>query len=67
MSDASRTPPPGTPPTDRPRATVQFGGIVLAGGRSTRMGRPKAWLPVGDRTMLETVVAAIAAGLGAQG
>ncbi|MBI4242264.1 MAG: NTP transferase domain-containing protein, partial [Candidatus Rokubacteria bacterium] len=27
------------------------------------MGRPKAWLPVGDRTMLETVVGAIATGL----
>jgi molybdopterin-guanine dinucleotide biosynthesis protein A len=45
----------------------RFGGIVLAGGRSTRMGRPKAWLPVGDRTMLETVIAAIAAGLGTPG
>ena len=53
MSDISRTPLPA----------VRFGGIVLAGGRSTRMGRPKAWLPVGDRTMLETVVGAIAAGL----
>jgi molybdopterin-guanine dinucleotide biosynthesis protein A len=41
----------------------RFGGIVLAGGRSTRMGRPKAWLPVGGRTMLETVVDAVAAGL----
>ena len=37
---------------------------MLAGGRSTRMGRPKAWLPVGGRTMLETVVKAIADGLG---
>jgi molybdopterin-guanine dinucleotide biosynthesis protein A len=27
------------------------------------MGRPKAWLPLGDRTMLETVIAAVAAGL----
>jgi molybdopterin-guanine dinucleotide biosynthesis protein A len=41
----------------------RFGGIVLAGGRSTRMGRPKAWLPVGGRTMLEAVVGAIADGL----
>lgn len=53
MSDISRTPLP----------VVRFGGIVLAGGRSTRMGRPKAWLPVGTRTMLETVVGAIAEGL----
>jgi len=41
----------------------RFGGIVLAGGRSTRMGRPKAWLPVGGRTMLEAVAGAIADGL----
>lgn len=38
-------------------ATVtQFGGIVLCGGRSTRMGTPKLWLPFGDVTMLEHVV-----------
>jgi molybdopterin-guanine dinucleotide biosynthesis protein A len=30
--------------------------IVLAGGHSTRMGRPKAELPVGDGTLLEWVV-----------
>jgi molybdenum cofactor guanylyltransferase len=45
------------------RPAVRVGGIVLAGGRSTRMGRPKAWLPVGERTMLETVVGAVANGL----
>lgn len=44
-------------------AASRFGGIVLAGGRSTRMGRPKAWLPVGGRTMLEAVVGAIVDGL----
>jgi molybdopterin-guanine dinucleotide biosynthesis protein A len=32
------------------------GGIVLCGGQSTRMGRPKAWLPVGDELMLQRVV-----------
>ncbi len=32
------------------------GGIVLAGGRSTRMGTPKAWLPFGPETMLQRVV-----------
>lgn len=42
---------------------LKFGGIVLAGGRSTRMGRPKAWLPIGGHTMLEAVVGAIAGGL----
>jgi molybdenum cofactor guanylyltransferase len=32
------------------------GGIVLCGGRSTRMGRPKASLPFGPETMLQRVV-----------
>lgn len=32
------------------------GGIVLAGGRSTRMGAPKATLPFGPETMLQRVV-----------
>ncbi len=45
------------------RPVIRFGGIVLAGGRSSRMGRPKAWLPVGDRTMLATVAGAVAEGL----
>ena len=32
------------------------GGIVLCGGRSTRMGTPKALLPFGPETMLQRVV-----------
>src|SRR5262245_44239294 len=32
------------------------GGIVLCGGRSSRMGRPKAWLPVGGELLLQRVV-----------
>jgi molybdopterin-guanine dinucleotide biosynthesis protein A len=32
------------------------GGIVLCGGRSSRMGRPKAWLPFGDELLLQRVV-----------
>ncbi|MFQ5733813.1 MAG: molybdenum cofactor guanylyltransferase [Planctomycetaceae bacterium] len=32
------------------------GGIVLCGGRSSRMGRPKHLLPFGNRTMLQVVV-----------
>ena len=31
-------------------------GVILCGGQSSRMGRPKAWLPVGDETMLGRVV-----------
>jgi molybdenum cofactor guanylyltransferase len=32
------------------------GGIVLCGGKSSRMGRPKAWLPFGDEVLLHRVV-----------
>src|SRR5438874_8330130 len=32
------------------------GGIVLCGGRSSRMGAPKATLPFGPETMLQRVV-----------
>jgi molybdopterin-guanine dinucleotide biosynthesis protein A len=32
------------------------GGIVLCGGRSTRMGRPKLSLPFGPETMLQRVL-----------
>ena len=35
---------------------MRFAGIVLCGGRSSRMGRPKAWLPFGDELMLPRVV-----------
>jgi len=31
-------------------------GIVLCGGRSSRMARPKAWLPFGDEVLLQRVV-----------
>jgi molybdenum cofactor guanylyltransferase len=34
---------------------MQFGGVVLCGGRSTRMGFPKALLPFGDEVMLQRV------------
>lgn len=34
----------------------RIGGIVLCGGRSTRMGQPKLLLPFGDETMLARVV-----------
>lgn len=39
-----------------PKATLQVGGVILAGGRSTRMGQSKAHLPFGDELMLQRVV-----------
>jgi molybdopterin-guanine dinucleotide biosynthesis protein A len=35
---------------------VDVGGIVLCGGQSSRMGRPKAWLPFAGEIMLPRVV-----------
>ena len=35
----------------------EFSAIVLAGGRSSRMGRPKAELKFGASTLLERMVA----------
>src|SRR5437867_2548222 len=35
---------------------LPVGGIVLCGGRSTRMGQPKAWLPFAGELMLPRVV-----------
>jgi molybdenum cofactor guanylyltransferase len=37
-------------------AKLTIGGIVLCGGRSTRMGRAKALLPFGSELMLQRVV-----------
>jgi molybdopterin-guanine dinucleotide biosynthesis protein A len=35
---------------------LSFGGIVVCGGKSSRMGRPKHLLPFGPETLLERVV-----------
>lgn len=34
----------------------RVGGIVVCGGESRRMGRPKAWLPCGDEFLLQRMV-----------
>jgi molybdopterin-guanine dinucleotide biosynthesis protein A len=39
---------------------TRIGGIVLCGGKSTRMGTSKALLPFGDETMLQRVVRLLA-------
>ena len=35
---------------------MRIGGVVLCGGRSSRMGQPKAWLHIGDEVLLQRVV-----------
>jgi molybdopterin-guanine dinucleotide biosynthesis protein A len=35
---------------------MRTAGIVLCGGRSSRMGQPKAWLPFGGERMLQRIV-----------
>ena len=35
---------------------TRIGGIVLCGGQSKRMGKPKAWLPIAGESMLPRVV-----------
>ena len=34
------------------KGSMQIGAIILAGGRSRRMGKPKESLPIGDTTLL---------------
>lgn len=36
--------------------TGQIAGVVLCGGKSSRMGYPKAWLPFGDEVLLTRVI-----------
>jgi molybdenum cofactor cytidylyltransferase len=42
--------------------TMGLGAVVLAAGQSARMGRPKALLPIGGRTLVERMVTTLRAG-----
>src|SRR5207248_109959 len=46
-------------PKPRPQTPMTF-ALIPAGGKSTRMGRPKLALPLGGRTVLDAVVTALA-------
>lgn len=48
---------PGAPAPEGGRAAIA--GVILAGGESRRMGRPKALLPIANATLIETVVARV--------
>ncbi len=39
---------------------MNVAGVVLCGGRSSRMGRPKAWLPFGREVLLPRIVRLLA-------
>lgn len=39
---------------------MNLGAVVVCGGESRRMGRPKAWLPFGDERLLQRVVRLVA-------
>ena len=34
-----------------------FPGVILSGGKSSRMGEPKALLPFGDRRLIDHIAA----------
>jgi len=51
-----------------PRSTpIRRGGLILCGGRSRRMGRPKAWLDFGGEPLLVRVARRLATALENQG
>src|SRR5262249_20887164 len=39
---------------------MSLGAVILCGGESRRMGRPKAWLPFGSERLLQRVVRLVA-------
>ncbi len=53
-------PSSGEPLAESNSDSCAVGGIILCGGLSNRMGRPKAWLPFGTETMLQRVVRLVA-------
>lgn len=51
--------PPTTVPSNKDEfmnPKVKTGGVVLCGGKSTRMGTSKAWLQFGNEAMLQRIV-----------
>lgn len=51
---------PDSPPTPHPQPPTPAAGAVLAGGRSSRLGRDKALLEVGGETLLARAVRTLA-------
>jgi molybdenum cofactor cytidylyltransferase len=43
----------------KPRDTARVGAIILAGGSSSRMGRAKQLLPLGESTVLEQTITSV--------
>ncbi len=59
MSDATNA-MSGMTNADSAHRVPGFAGIVLCGGKSSRMGQPKAWLPFGGEPMLTRIVRLLA-------
>lgn len=48
-----------TPPADAGRPAAPCSAVIVTGGQSRRMGRPKPWLPLGGVPMLAQVAARV--------
>ena len=60
MTDERPRPPLAAPEETR----APIAGVILAGGESRRMGRTKGLLPIGNVTLIETVLARLREQLG---